>query len=373
MVRLFGGVPLITKPLSSEEAINIPRTPVDGVYAQIITDLKDSYVQFNTTVGKYTSKYGQVNKWSANALLGKVYLAMGQPQNALAPLEDVYLNSPYTLVANYGDLFVVGNETTQANKEVLFPIRHTNGGLNLGNNFSTIAGATQVSKFGTNLTYYSNGLQNAFIQKSDITKDTRYPLICGDIAANFTPGPTATADKILKRYIPKLVGLVSDGVGGYKADQLLIANDGPLDWPELRFADVILMYAEVKGLAGGGLDILNRVRTRAKAPLLTTASLAALFNNDFQEAVLNERRMELAFENDRWFDLKRMGNTYMEAALNVKYATDPAYNKYYPQTKALVTQVLNGGKIDSYRFLLPIPYNQILLSKALVQNPGYFN
>lgn len=369
LVRYWGGVPLVLSPITNDEATNLARASQADVYSAIVADLQDSFAQFNIAVaGKYVMKYGQANKWAAEALLGKVYLAQGRPADALAPLADVYTNSGYILTPNYGDLFVVASETSLAAKEVLFPIRFTNGGLGLGNNFSTIAGITNVTTFGTNLTYWSNGLKAVFQNTSDITKDTRYFVTCTEYTASGTPAGNKN-----KRYIAKLVGLVANATapGGYAVDKLLIAADGPLDWPELRFADVVLMYAECKGVAGGGIDILNRVRTRAKAPLLTTATLASQFNNDFQAAVLNERRMELAFENDRWFDMHRMGDAYTSAALVAKLSTDPAYGTYYTQTHALVAQIIAGGKVDPYRFLLPIPYNQLLLSKGMVQNPGY--
>lgn len=366
LVRMFGDVPLVVAPIASADAAKLARTPAASVFNQIVADLQDSFTQFNTAVaGKYVMQYGQANKWAAEGLLGKVYLYMNQPQNALAPLTDVYNNSGYTLTTNYGDLFVVASETTVANKEILFPIRFTAGGLGLGNNFSTIAGITNVTTFGTNLTYYSNSLQNVFKTTSDVTKDTRYPVTCADYTGASTP-----SGAVFKRYIPKLVGLVSDGAGGYKADKLLIANDGGLDWPALRFADVALMLAEVEGI-NGGLDILNRVRTRAKAPLLTAATVNSQFGGNFQLAVLNERRMELAFENDRWYDMRRMGNTYTTSVLVNKFTTDPAYAAYYTQTNALVANVIQGNTIDPYRYLLPIPYDQLLLSSGMVQNPGY--
>lgn len=370
LARYFGDIPLLTQPVASgAEAKTIGRTEISLVYKQIIEDLTDSYNLFVSIDGKYISRYGQANKWAASALLGKVYLTLGEPQNAVAPLEIVYNNGPYILTANYGDLFVVASETSIASKEIIFPIRFQSGGLGLGNTFSTLVANVNVNGFGDDLVYYSNDLFKAFVTTTDTAKDKRFRITCGDVINSEVPGDPS----IKMRYCPKCVGLVSDGKGGYVSSKLLVKNEGDLDWPDLRFADVVLMLAEIKGLSGGGLDLLNKVRLRAKAPIYVANDISRLFNGNFKEAVLNERRLEFAFENKRLFDMLRNGNDYATNLLYKKYATEPAYRNIYPDVYLLVNQVATGGKVDSWRLLLPIPLNQILRSDALVQNPGYGN
>jgi len=363
MVRYFGGVPITTAPFSSgSEAYNVARKTKEETYYQVISDLKTSIAFFEELGKNYTYTYGRVHQWTAKALLGKVYLTLGDKTNALTYLEDVYKNSKFKLTSNYQDLFVPTLETTKGAEEVLFPIRFTGGGLGLGCKFSTLMAATSISLYGSNIVFWSNSLREAFTRTTDVTKDTRYSITCADV-----PGTTTVQRDYPKRYAPKAVGLVA---GTYETIQLSASNDGDTDWLELRFADVVLMLAEVKGKTEG-LDLLNEVRKRAKAPEYTADDINTLFDGNFQEAVLNERRLELAFENDRFFDLCRMGDDYATQTLFKFYRSEPPYEPDYVMSHEFMMQLTYGEKIDAWRLLLPIPYNEILRSNALKQNPGY--
>jgi hypothetical protein len=368
LVRYFGDVPLVTKPISSgNEAKEIARSATDLVYEQIINDLSNAYELFTSIDGTYSPAYGQADKWAAAALLGNVYLTIGEKTKVVSLLEAVYNSGSYELIDNYADLFIEASETSKASKEIIFPVRFEGGGLGLGNNFSTKAAHINVSDFGDNEIHYTNSLYNAYITSSDTATDIRFKVTCAEVAGLLYP---ATQD-IHVRYCPKMAGLVSDGKGGYVAGKMNQKNDGGLDWPEIRFADVILMLAELKGQSDGGLDLLNKVRARSHAPLYTPQDITNLFNGDFQKAVLNERRLELAFENKRLFDMLRMGDDYATTILYEKYTTEPAYRNIYPDVYTYVRQITSGGSIDRWRLLLPIPLNQILRSNVLEQNPGY--
>ncbi|MGV8095424.1 MAG: RagB/SusD family nutrient uptake outer membrane protein [Mangrovibacterium sp.] len=368
LVRYFGGIPLVTKPISNgDEAKEIARSSTDLVYEQIIQDISDAYELFVSIDGSYSPAYGRANKWAAAALLGKIYLTIGETAKALSTLEVVYNGGSFSLIDNYADLFIEATETSKASKEIIFPVRFESGGLGLGNNFSTKATHNNISDFGDNEIHYTNNLYNAYITSSDTATDIRFKVTCTEVDIFQYPGGAG----INVRYCPKMAGLVSDGKGGYVAGKMSMKNDGGLDWPEIRFADVVLMLAELKGQSGGGLDLLNKVRARSHAPLYTSQSITNLFNGDFQKAVLNERRLELAFENKRLFDMLRMGDDYATAVLYEKYTTEPAYKDIYPDVYTYVRQITSGGSIDSWRLLLPIPLNQILRSNALEQNPGY--
>jgi hypothetical protein len=140
------------------------------------------------------------------------------------------------------------------------------------------------------------------------------------------------------------------------------------NWPVLRYSDVLLMLAESINEASGpnaeAYDYLNQVRKRAGL-----AALDGLSKDAFRTAVLKERRVELAFENHRWFDLQRTNTpTQLAAFMNAHGALE----KVNPT-------VARGGiafnaldyQYSDFEYFLPIPAPQILINKNLTQNPGY--
>ena len=378
LARYFGGVPLLTTSVSSgEDAKGIGRASLDDTFARIEADLRDSYQLFESLGNSYKPAYGRAHQWAAKALLGKVYMTWHKNDLAKPLLEDVHLHSGFKLTGNYEDVFVATLETTKGKEEILFPIRFTGGGLGIGNNFSTLCGHEEVSGTkGSNLVFWSNSLRDAFTETSDVTLDRRYPVTCGEISSSTTVGQDYP-----KRYPPKMVGLrlKADGSGKYETDQLDKENDGYLDWPELRFADVVLLLAEIKAdpnslyyNEGEALGLINDVRRRAGAPELDTDDITAMFGGDMKEAVLNERRLELAFENERLFDMIRQGDQYATDILLEFYKTEPAYDPLiYPNVYTMLSQVIYGDKIDAWRLLLPIPNDEILRNGSIKQNPGY--
>jgi hypothetical protein len=135
-------------------------------------------------------------------------------------------------------------------------------------------------------------------------------------------------------------------------DEVSATNDVGNDFPVLRYADVLLLYAEALSQAaiqfsGEALSALNQVRSRAGAPVYTEAQVAT--QAAFRDAVIAERRLELALENDRWFDLVRTG-TAVNALQSTKI-TVPANRLIYPIPQA---------EIDTYNNPATFP-----------QNPGY--
>ena len=373
LARYFGGVPIVLEPISSgDDAKQISRASLEDTFIQIEKDLKSSYQLFET-LSNYKPAYGQVQQWAAKALLGKVYMTWHKNDLAFPLLNDVYEHSGYILTKNYEDLFVSSLETSKGKEEVLFPIRFISGGYGLGNTFSTLCGYTDISDYGKNTVFWSNSLFNAFVATTDTINDRRYPVTCGEI-----DGVEAAGQDYFRRYPPKMVGLAQSG-SSYTIAKLTKENDGDLDWPELRFADVILLLAEIYADPNSeyhnqslALARINEVRDRAHAPLFEEHDIQTLFGGNMQEAVQNERRLELAFENHRFFDMIRQGEQYTTSILLDFYKTEPAYDEYaYPFVYGLVRQVIYGDKIDTWRLLLPIPNDEILRNSSIKQNPGY--
>jgi hypothetical protein len=128
------------------------------------------------------------------------------------------------------------------------------------------------------------------------------------------------------------------------------SGDGGINFTVLRYADVLLMYAEALNLNGQtttALPYLNMIRTRAGL-----SSLAGLSKDEFTLAMEKERRVEFFGEGHRWFDLLRTGRA--KTVLNAYFAS--AGTSY---------------TIDDHELLMPIPDHEIQISPELKQNPGY--
>ena len=356
LVRLFEGVPLIEVPITGDEAAALKRNSIEEVYSLIISDLQDVSSLFPS---EYTPEYGGVGTWAAKALIAKVYLTTGELALASALLEDVYTNSGYELHGSYPDLFIDDAELTQ--NEILFSVRFTTGGLGLGSALASyFAPKGYLSSQSLSHNWPTGDLEVTFKTTSDSINDVRYP---GNIGIW-----DVTGDYFCQKFVP--------------AD-VLVRNDDGIDFPIMRFADVVLMLAEVKGQTDG-MKYLNEVRTRAGTFELENSLIGSgLMFENYQEAVLNERRLELAFEDDRFFDLLRMGKDYAADKLYKFYTSinDPEYtndpdNPEWPDLESNedlfndMKAVLGQGSIDQDRLILPIPHNDILRG-VMEQNLGY--
>jgi len=137
--------------------------------------------------------------------------------------------------------------------------------------------------------------------------------------------------------------------------------DAENDFPVIRLADVMLLAAEVRNeLYGPGdeaLTLLNAVRQRAGIPSYTLADLSSRY--EFRQAVRKERRLELCFENQRFFDLLRWGTTV--STINSFLASEPFYAGY--------NYIVNP--IEEWQTALPIPVSVLNINKSVAQNPGY--
>jgi len=153
-----------------------------------------------------------------------------------------------------------------------------------------------------------------------------------------------------------------------------IDGDGESDWPVLRFADILLMLAEAQGFTPASIDLMNAVRVRSGLAAYTANSITN--TADFEKALANDRRLEFAFENHRWFDLVRYNSTFStltaEQVLKSHFAAE--YNRHYatyPNPTPTLQELQNN--VTRAHLLLPIPQEEIDANSQLVipQNPGY--
>lgn len=350
LVRLFGGVFLVHTPVSAEGAKSINRSSVSDIYKLIEADLKTASTYLNgTKFAQITgANIGRANQWAAKALLGKVYLTLNKKAEAVTLLQDVVTNSGFSLQKNYSDVFSIANEM---NSEILFAVRYKAGGLGLGsrfgNDFAPLnSGSTVINGSGQGFNYPTTELNTVFDAK-DLRK-----------ATNIAVFGTGTAARLyVKKYISPVV----------------LSNDGESDFPIIRFSDVQLLLAEALGYKPESIALLNLVRTRAGL-----TALPATINTvtAFEQALADERRFELAFENHRFFDLLRYTTTMtsikVDQVLKSHFATE--YAAHYAQYPApILTLVQLQGNVTAEKLLLPIPQREIDTNPSLniAQNPGY--
>lgn len=311
LVQVFGDVTIILTgtPDPNEDRSNLARSSAATVYDQvIIPDLMEAIANLDATV-----RDGRASKYAAQGILGKVYMHRGDFTNAETQLAAVVNGADaagFSLQSDYADIF---GEANDLNSEIIFATQVS----------SSIEDEYGFSEFWS----WYGGLDTKSLTPLDPTKG---PTIVA--AFDASPGD-------LRRAISVDTATMSSP----KFPQ----TGGPdHDWIELRLADVILLYAEALNENGAtptvALAQLDSIRSRAGLAALDPAVLntKALV----REAILNERRLELAFEGHRWFDLVRTGTVNQEM----------------------------GEVINSNYYLFPIPISEILASfNEISQNPGY--
>lgn len=328
LVRLFGDVQLVTTETTDpQEGYTISRTAASNVYEQIISDL--TFAETNLPTSIAASEAGRASRWVAKALLGKVYLTQKDYAKAASKLNEVITSGQFNVTANtYAAVF--SNTTSFAsNKDVMLAVQYKSGQIGQG---SSIWSATLPWNVGGTPFGVSGGSGEGFMRPT------------ADMLAEYEPNDLRKAASIATSYLNGTTTVNERYVVKYRQTGT-IAGDADIDFPVLRYADVLLMHAEAlneQGQWGTAVPFINQVRTRAGLPNLP----ATLSQPDARLAVEKERRVELAFEGHRWFDLIRTGR-YLPVMASKGYAT------------------------KEFHKLFPVPQREIDLNPTLTQNSGY--
>lgn len=347
LVRFFGDVPLLLEPSEPQSNLRPSRTPKSDVYKQIISDLENA-VKLLPTRNQYTGvDVGRASKGAALGTLAKVYLTLGDWQKTVDLCNQVK-ELGYKLNDNYADNFDASKEN---GLESLFEVQYvSDGGYNFWSNENQ---ASWVSTFtgprGSNMVAGGWGWNqptqefiNAY-EAGDKRKD----------ATVFYEGCPQFDGMIYK----KLYSATGYNLRKFLVNKAISASydNSPLNFPVLRYADVLLMKAEALNELGKSTDAqlpstdanatLNKVRARAGLTDISGLDKATL-----KEKILHERRMELAFEGQRWFDLIRVDNG--------QYAIDFLHS-------------IGKSNMSSKFLLLPIPQKERDINPNLTQNTGY--
>jgi len=340
LVKFFGDVPLIIdERLGVDEASNIPRSPASEVYALIEEDLIAAAAVLPAT----TSVKGRATKGAAQSLLGKAYLYQNKFTEAATILDEVINSGTYSLINDYANLFSVVNEN---NSETVFDVQYSGlegGGYGClvcleGNAGPGFQGIRQYNGpiYGDGNSYNlpTQNLYDAF----DAT-DPRRDLTILDIDAFIAAQPNA-ADITYAIGAGGHTGYYNNKYIKRKSEVGLPDDDltSPVNYRVIRYADVLLMAAEANYQIGNiapAQQYVNQIRSRVGMSSITLNSL---------EDIYTERRLELACEGHRFFDLVRTN----KAEVNI-----------------------DGFQVNKHE-LFPIPQVELDLTGGnWAQNPGY--
>lgn len=347
LVRMFGRVPLVLRVARDAEDANTDpifatRAPVEDIYESITADLQFA---IDNLPLKSAAQVGHATKGAAQALLAKVSMYQGKWEDVFALTEQVIASAQYSLVPDYATIWRQGGDNSV---ESLFEIqtgKFNNANFKIDNYTVSqgprVGGSGGWNDLGWGFNNPTASLINAY-EPGDVRKDAT--IITIDNSGTYAGTILWDGFRIPSK------DSVQNFYYNYKAytskEKESWANKEDKDRPKnikiLRYAEVLLMYAEAAIETGQGDpdDAINQLRERAQLDPINGVTI---------DDVWQERRVELAMEHDRFWDLVRQGRAaqVMQASGKINFV---------------------AGKHE----LLPIPNNEILLSGgSLEQNPGY--
>lgn len=336
LVRWFGDVPLLLEPFP--ENFSIARTDQELVYAQIINDLEAAATVLPEKSEYPSAELGRVTRGAALSLLAKVHLTRGEYQAAADRALEVINSGEYSLAPSYTSIFTRPGENGPGSIfEVQTAAFEIGGG---GSQYNEVQGVRGTPNLGW-----------GFNRPSD------------DLIASFAPGDPRREATILYvgEVLPDGSAIVEDNpnIVGERFNQKAFVVDhpggngnGPGNIRIFRYADLLLIAAEALNELGQSTEsllYLNQVRARARGNNTNILRDVTTTDRDqLRNAILAERRAELALEQHRWFDLVRTGRAGERM------------------------RAVDKNFVDGKHELFPIPQGEIDLSEgALDQNPGY--
>ncbi len=406
--KIYVNVPYISEENFANTEFNQPNT--GAIWEQIEADLQFAVDNLPTT----QADVGRPTSWTAKAFLGKANLYQADWANALTLLRDVIDNGPYALNAEFLDNFSLAGDNSP---ESVFAIQYTtDGGQSFNGNRGGTLNFPNPGPFGSCCGFYqpTQDLVNAYqtdaaglplldtFNQNDVandygvnsadaftpetgTLDPRLDYTVGRRGIDYNQYGTmvgkdwirASFADISGPYLPKK-NVYQSGEDGNVGTGAWGQQHSGINYHIMRYADVLLMAAEAAVETGDlatALNYVNQVRDRAAnmsfvqneagtadAANYSVAPYPAFADADFaRSAVRFERRLELAMEGHRLFDLRRWGTTV--TVLN-EYLTNEA--------RTIPNFGEKAGAYEARMDLLPIPINAIDLSGgALTQNPGF--
>lgn len=346
LVRIFGDVPIIKEVATIDSDVLVSRNSVDEVYDFIITDLEGAIKTLPDT--RSSSDLGRATSGAAKALLAKVFVTINRYSESMALCREIIESGQYRLMENIADNWL--KDKSDNNAESIWQMQYVGcGPIGTGNALQSF-----FAPWGQGITKNSDGwgsqiptapmIDNPGTTIKDIFKDEdlrtyhtimtpadEYPMINPGEGYIYPATGASRAGINIKKYI----------IGG-GTDVCFLTS--PQNVHVIRYADVLLTLAEASCKSGGGISVtpdvieaFNSVRKRAGL-----SEVGSITSKD----VLDEQRLEFAFEGQRWFDLLRSGNIRE-------------------------TMQLHGKAMKEFNLLFPIPSQELAINPNLTQNPGY--
>ena len=353
LVRAYGDVPLRLEPTESSQPgeTNLPRTAAETVYGQVVSDLQSAAVRMPL------SNPNRAGRSAAGALLARVQLTRRNWAAAQAAAKTV-IDRNLVLTQPFKALFPAESKGAEA----LFEIQYAgsaDGGNILPDLMLPLPFATySFPKFNVpsaNIIAFADTVNDKRWAYNGPVLNSSGRLVGRDHVSYLDAKNQQTSGANANDRGPFVFKWTSIGNGFNSVDNTYV----------LRLAEVFLAYAEaaneLTGPSADVLDKLNRVRTRAGLPALTTASPQAASKTTLRAEIDGQRRLELAFEGERWWDLVR----YARHNLADASATHPV------TALDIIAARRVGGARDVNYLLLPIPLAEINTNPQSSQNPGF--
>lgn len=346
LVRLFGGVPLQTEPADSDSDLLLPRASAEEVYELIVEDL-DQAITLLPQRSAYTQEHiGRATKEAAMAELARVYLTHYQDYEHYQLVVDLceeIRKMGYQLEADYADLW---NPSKQNGVESIFEVQYYGK---------------------TNYDFWSNENQSSWLSTFTGPRNSGMAAGCygwnqptAEFVSQYETGDVRKEKTIFYIGCPTFDGMTYSSAystTGYNVRKFLLTktqspdyNTSNQNWVVTRYADVLLMKAEALNEMGQTtLAEAPLYEVRCRAGLTNRSTIEGLSQMQMREKIIHERRMELAFEGHRWFDMIRYKDNY---ALNFLHS-------------------IGKTAATSKHLLLPIPTQEREANPKLTQNPGW--
>ena len=388
LVKNFGGVPIVETFAMPDEIQGVTRNTEEEVYLFIEKDLEEAAAVLPQRSSQSDSEIGRATRGAALGLLGKVSVYQSKWAEAKETLKTLIDEGEYALLDNFGDVWDVDHDNSV---ESLFEVQFTYDGVYaLGGSLPIVAGnRSGGDQDGWAWGLPSANLENAYVEAGD-SERLRWTIIRhgateiagepdfeevielqgdqnGDGTYAVDPSKHKSARLMRKYYIPLA-----------KRPEVFNTDKVPLNHRLLRYADILLLYAEACNETNDDVAAraaLNQVRRRVDLSDVTAGG------NDLRRLIRAERRLELAFEQNRLYDIRRwrddngkkvMSNLMGENGTFVKWNNNPATRDAFEWEN----QRESSDKGSTYRedrdLLFPVPLYEITMSNgSITQNPGW--
>ncbi len=348
LAQLFGGVPILTTPHVAGTSTDVARNTLEETYTQIISDCRNAIDLLPEKSSYSSSDLGRACIDAAYTMLAKVYLVR-------APYNNEYYSKVDSLCDAVTDL---GYDLTSCDYEDNFGINAENGAESIFE--------VQYSGLSDESEFWGSDCQSSWL--STFMGPRNSGMVAGSYGWNqpteefinsYEAGDLRKDVTVLYDGCPEFDGYAYDpsySGTGYNVRKFLVKKEyapekysNPSNFVVYRYADVLLMKAEALNEEGSTSEAaipLNIVRERAGLD-----DVSGLDQETMRETIIHERRMELAFEGQRWYDLIRLD-------------TDGSYAISFLQS-------VGKTNINENKLLLPIPQTEMDANAAMKQNPGY--